>query len=107
MKKNNSKSPLTFEQKLKKYGVPLDDVLAELSPKDRREVAIISQYYSLLVDLEDSRKKLNFTQTELAEKSAVPRTTISKIESGNRNVTIDTLIKLAQGMGKTLKISFV
>jgi transcriptional regulator with XRE-family HTH domain len=59
------------------------------------------------MELHRLRKRLRLTQKELAKRSSVPRTTISKIESGDRNVTIETLSKLAYGMGKSLKISFV
>jgi DNA-binding XRE family transcriptional regulator len=106
MKKNQQK-PLTFEEKLKKYAVPLEDILTELSPEEKREVEAISQYFSLLNKLYRLRKKLKFSQAELAKRSSVPRSTISKIESGQRNATINTLSKLAQAMGRKLQISFV
>lgn len=98
---------MKLNKKLAKHFIDFEDILAELSPDDRQDVEVISQYYSLLVDLEDLRKKLKLTQAELAKRSLVPRTTISKIESGQRNVTIGTLTKLARGMDKELKISFV
>ncbi|MCA9386199.1 helix-turn-helix transcriptional regulator, partial [Candidatus Dojkabacteria bacterium] len=42
-----------------------------------------------------------------SQKSGIPRPTISKIESGKRNVTIDTLTALAAAMGKRIELNFV
>jgi len=107
MKNKTKKKPLTLEEKLKKYAVPFEDILAELSPEERKEVDSLSNYYIALMDIFSLRKELKLTQAELAKKSAVPRSTISKIESGERNATIHTLMKLAAGMGKELRVTLV
>lgn len=52
------------------------------------------------------RKKFGYSQEKLARKTAIERTTISKIESGKFNVTINTLQQLCDGIGITLKDFF-
>jgi len=53
-----------------------------------------------------TREKKGLTQEQLSKLSGVPRTTIAKIESGNRNVTIEKLMVIAGAMGKSLEIKF-
>ena len=52
------------------------------------------------------RKKAGFSQEKLARRIAMERTTISKIESGKFNITVNTLQQLCDGMGITLKDFF-
>lgn len=47
------------------------------------------------------------TQKELAEKSGLRQSNISRIESGAASPTVDTLSRIAAGLGKQLKIEFV
>lgn len=51
-----------------------------------------------------AREEMGWTQTELAQRANVPRSTVSRTESGN-NTSIETLNKLAFAMGKKLSIS--
>ena len=55
----------------------------------------------------DARISQNMTQKELAEKTGINQTEISRLENGNRNPSIKLLQRLADGMGMTLKISFI
>jgi len=53
-----------------------------------------------------ARMEQNLTQEELARKSGIRQSNISRIENGNSSPTIATLQQLANGMGKTLHIEF-
>ena len=55
----------------------------------------------------DARLENNLTQKELAERSGVRQSNISRIESGACIPTLATLNDIARGIGKKLKISFV
>ena len=55
----------------------------------------------------NARISENMTQKDLAEKSGIRQSNISRIESGVCSPTISTLQQLASGMGKKLKIEFV
>ncbi len=54
-----------------------------------------------------ARLACNMTQKELAEKTGIRQSNISRIESGSASPTIDTLARIAAGLGKQLKIDFV
>jgi len=49
------------------------------------------------------RAKKDMTQDELAKKASIPYPTLAKIESGAvQNPSIDTVMKIAAGLGVTL-----
>lgn len=52
------------------------------------------------------RMDLHITQKELASKSGLTQANVSKLEKGSSHPTIDTLIKLADGLGKRLIVRF-
>lgn len=54
----------------------------------------------------EARTSQNLTQKELAEKTGINQTEISKLENGSRNPSIRLLQRLADGMGMVLDISF-
>lgn len=50
----------------------------------------------------DLRKKLGLTQDELAFRSGIHRAYIGTIERGEKSPTLDTIKKLANGLGVTI-----
>jgi len=54
-----------------------------------------------------ARLASNMTQKELAQKTGIRQSNISRIESGASSPTIDTLARIAAGLGKQLKIDFI
>lgn len=54
-----------------------------------------------------ARLACNMTQKALAEKTGIRQSNISRIENGSASPTIDTLARIAAGLGKQLKIDFV
>lgn len=71
-----------------------------------------AEYESMRPDYEAIRAEIaarlesNMTQAELAEKTGIRQSNINRIESGVSSPTIDTLARLAAGIGKKLKIEF-
>ncbi|MDR3271629.1 MAG: helix-turn-helix domain-containing protein [Peptococcaceae bacterium] len=53
-----------------------------------------------------ARIEQNLTQEELARKTGIRQSNISRIETGNCSPTIATLQQIADGVGKTLHIEF-
>ena len=53
-----------------------------------------------------ARMEQNLTQKELAEKTGIRQSNISRIENGNCSPTVATLQQIADGVGKTLHIEF-
>ena len=62
---------------------------------------------ALMLAMVEARRKRNLTQQELAERTGIAQTEISRIESGSRNPSIKVLQRLADGMGMYLQIAFV
>ena len=52
------------------------------------------------------RHKLGLTQAEVAERSQVPQSEVSRIETGKANPTYATLVALADALGADLQLSF-
>lgn len=50
------------------------------------------------------RKEQKITQNELAEKIGTKKSNISRFESGKYNPTLDFMAKMADGLGKEIKI---
>jgi len=63
--------------------------------------------YQAMRALMIARQETGISQKELSSKSNVPQKTISMIEGGNTNTTVNTLAKIAKGLGRELKIEFV
>ena len=57
--------------------------------------------------LREARESMGISQYELSVKSGIPRSAISEIESGRRNVSVAKLNKLADALNTDLKIDFV
>ena len=94
-------------KEIKKMTVSLKELDKDFTEEEKRQIRVQAKYYETLMGLRQLRKKRNLTQEKLAKKAKIPRTTVSKIESGNRNVTVETLMNLAHAMGKKLEIRFV
>ncbi len=76
-----------------------NEQLKELDMKAEKKIAIRM--------LKELRSKKKLTQEDLAIISGVPRTTISRIETGKRNISIDKLILIANALDRDLEIRFV
>lgn len=50
------------------------------------------------------RNELNMTQEDLAQKSGLTRSTISKIEKGRYNASVDILSKLVRPLGAKVEL---
>jgi transcriptional regulator with XRE-family HTH domain len=54
----------------------------------------------------EARHASGMTQKELSELTGIAQSDISKLEKGNANPSLRTLIRLAEGMGMHLKVEF-
>ena len=75
-------------------------------PEFKSEYDASETEYQLTRSLIAARIASNMTQKELADKSGVRQSNISRIESGSCSPTVATLQALAEGLGKKLVISF-
>ena len=72
----------------------------------KKEFEELDDEFLLVRTLTEARKEAGMTQQQLAEKSGVHQVNISRIEKGTGNPSVETLQKLAKGMGKKLIIAF-
>ncbi len=84
--------------------ISIQEFSKNFSREQKRAVEDEIRYYYLLTSFKEAREKSGLTQEQLAQKANVNRTTLSKIESGLRNATIDTLDKLASAMNMKLDV---
>lgn len=86
--------------------------LAQYKVEELRKPGFKKAYEELQPEFEimraiiDARTASNLTQKELAERTGIAQTEISRIESGSRNPSIKLLQRLANGLNMNLKISF-
>jgi len=86
--------------------------LREYKEKRMQDPAFAQAYVEFQPELNviraliDARVSQNMTQKELAEKTGIAQTEISRLENGSRNPSIKLLQRLADGMGMDLNISF-
>ncbi|TGY50025.1 helix-turn-helix domain-containing protein [Ligilactobacillus murinus] len=88
--------------------VKFDDYLEKRfqDPELRSNFEAESLRLESAVALLKAREDAGLTQRELAKRVDVPQSTIARIERGN-NTSIDTLSKIANALGKKLKVEFV
>lgn len=57
--------------------------------------------------LQEARKNLGMTQSEVAKLTNIAQADISRIESGRANPTISTLARFAKGLGMEIDIRLI
>ena len=63
--------------------------------------------YDIIDAIIAARAEENLTQRELAQRCGMKQSAFARLESGNANPTLETLKRVAEGLGKQLRISFV
>lgn len=76
-------------------------------PEFCKEYKAARPEYELTRSLIAARIAAGMTQKDLAEKSGIRQSNISRIENGNCVPTLSTLMALAKALGKKLSISFL
>ena len=95
----NKDTTISFDEYLKET-LENDELLREEWGKTEAE-------YNILRVVLDTRVRLNLTQHELAKRCGIDQSDLSKIERGVLNPSVKILKKIANGLGKKLKIEFV
>ena len=86
--------------------IPYDKIFAGL-PKRRQEVILKrARYIQAAIVLRRLRKALRLSQERLAKRMKVKREFISRIESGEQNITLETLYKIAEATDKKFHFNF-
>lgn len=90
---------------MKKFDDFLDEQLQEAEFKKAYDD--LQPEFDVIRAIVDARTSQNLTQKQLAEKTGINQSDISKLENGTRNPSVNLLKRLADGMGMVLKIEFV
>lgn len=77
------------------------------NPEFKKEWDALEPEFNMIQAMIDARKNSNITQKELAERTGIDQSDISKIETGNANPSLSTLKRLAEGMDMILKLEFI
>ena len=75
-------------------------------PEFKKEYDALEPEFEIIQAMIDARKDAGLTQQELAKRTGIAQSDISKLERGNANPSLRTLRRLATGMGKKLHIQF-
>ncbi|MBO6001564.1 MAG: helix-turn-helix transcriptional regulator [Spirochaetales bacterium] len=81
--------------------------IALSDPETKKEYEAMEPEFQLILALLKLRIEQNLTQQELAERTGINRSDISKIEHGNANPSLKTMKRLAGALGKRVCISFI
>lgn len=74
--------------------------MAQLSPERRAKIeAKTNEIHREYVVLRELRERLNLTQGEMAQRIGVKQPAISKLESGDRRLTLETLSEIIAALG--------
>lgn len=88
--------------------IPFDQFCKEnFTESELEEIEKVANKRIAIRRLKELREQIDITQETLAKKSGLPRTTISMIETGKRNVSISKLIQIANALDRDLEIRFV
>lgn len=89
-----------------KAGIPFDQIKEEMLRDEgfRIEYEKLRPRYEAVSQIIKARKEQNITQAELAKRVGTQKSNISRLESGNYNPSLDFLSKVAESLGKSLKV---
>ena len=86
--------------------------LSDYKEKKMQDAEFVKAYEEIQPEMSviramiEARLSQNLTQKELAEKTGIAQTEISKLENGTRNPSIKLLQRLADGMDMVLNVTF-
>lgn len=89
---------------MKKFDDYLNEQLKD--PEFKQEWDDLQPEMDVIRAIVDARVSQNLTQKELAERTGINQADISKMENGTRNPSLNTLKRLARGMGMQLHLVF-
>jgi transcriptional regulator with XRE-family HTH domain len=78
----------------------LEERMTQLSPERRVKIAAkIDELHREYIVLRQLRERLNLTQEEMAQRIGVKQPAISKLENGDRRLTLETLSEIIAALG--------
>ncbi|MGI5990158.1 MAG: helix-turn-helix domain-containing protein [Lachnospiraceae bacterium] len=78
------------------------DLLSD--PETAKEYEDLRPQYEVISQIIKARDEQGMTQAELAEKTGICQSNISRLEGGSYNPTLKFLVRIAKGLGMELHI---
>lgn len=75
-------------------------------PETKAEFEALRPQYEIISQIIKARSEQGLTQEELAARTGLQRSNISRLESGNYNPSIELLARVAKGLGMELHVEF-
>ena len=104
---------VAFRERIEPYSKHLEDGIFELRAQQGNNIARTLYFFRVgqrIVITNGFIKKTQKTpkkELELAKKTGIDQSDISKIETGNANPALSTLKRLAEGMDMVLRLEFI
>lgn len=98
-----------MNKKILKKTITLKDLDKKMkwTESEKKEIESKVEYLEMLQELRSLRDSEYATNQEIADRTGISRPQISNIFNGKRNVTIETISRIAAGFGKKIKIQIV
>ena len=90
-----------------KAGISFDEMKEDMLKDEefRIEYEKLKPRYEAIEQIIGARKEQNMMQSELAKRVGTQKSNISRLESGNYNLSLDFLAKVAESLGKNLSVT--
>ena len=75
-------------------------------PELKAEYDALEPEYAIMCAIIEARNAMGLTKQQLSERTGIAQGDISKLENGSGNPSLNTLRRLANGMGMRLKLTF-
>ncbi|WP_195985407.1 helix-turn-helix transcriptional regulator [Clostridium sp. D33t1_170424_F3] len=75
-------------------------------PETKAEFEALRPQYEVISQIIKARSEQGLTQEELAARTGLQRSNISRLESGSYNPSIELLARVAKGLGMELHVEF-
>lgn len=87
---------------LRKWNQARKELLAE--PETAKEFEVLRPQYEVISQIIKARDEQGITQAQLAERTGIRQSNISRLEGGNYNPSLEFLTRIAKGLGMELHI---
>jgi HTH-type transcriptional regulator / antitoxin HipB len=86
--------------------VSYNEIFDSYSETKKKRILERANYLRAAMEFRELRKKQKLSQSALAKKMKVKREFISRLESGRQNITLDTLYRIGEALGKKVEVKF-
>ena len=90
---------------------PIEDLIAEdfgqIGTEERDQFEMECDAFIIGEQLKQERRRAGLTQEQLADKIGTRKSFISRVENGNADIQLSTLVKLFHGLNRRVSVRIV